>query len=147
VSADWLLGLSDIKAGNADDMAVEKRLGLNEDAIKTLERLNSSKKNIKDGFYLDALPSKDWEELDTNPTIAKLYKRSGHIMKMLNLLLSTQRCANKDCNETHAEYIFHKLYEYFYLKPQDDLDRSFKVACIHADIIEFGRTLATDGKR
>jgi transcriptional regulator with XRE-family HTH domain len=141
VSADWLLGLSDIKIGDANDVAIEKRLGLSEDAIKTLERLNSSEANVKDDFYSVALPSDDWEEIRTRPDIAELYERSKHIIKILNLLLSTKRSANKNSKATHAEYILHTLYEYFYCEPSDNLDRTFKMACIHADIIEFGRTL------
>jgi len=39
ISIDWLLGVTDIESGNADDVAVEKRLGLEEDAIKKLEEL------------------------------------------------------------------------------------------------------------
>lgn len=36
VSVDWLLGKSNIKSGNADDVAVEKRLGLSPNAIEFL---------------------------------------------------------------------------------------------------------------
>ena len=123
VSADWLLGLSDIRAGDADDMAIEKRLGLSEDAIKTLERLNSAEQSVEDAFHSFALPSKNWEEVRTQPDVAEIYERSEHIIKVLNLLLSTQRRANKNSRETHAEYILHTLNEYFYREP-DDLDRS-----------------------
>ena len=38
VSTDYLLGLSDIASGNADDMAIEKRLGLNNKTINHLRR-------------------------------------------------------------------------------------------------------------
>jgi len=144
VSADWLLGLSDIKTGNADDMAIEKSIGLSEDAIKTLNRLKSTEKKLKDGYYLDALPSDNWEEVRMIPSIVDLRERSEHIIKMLNLLLSTQRSSNEHSKETHAEYILHMLYKYFYDDYSDSLDRTFRVACIHADIIEFGRTLKGD---
>jgi transcriptional regulator with XRE-family HTH domain len=38
VSTDYLLGLSDVATGNADDMAIEKRLGLNDKTINHLRR-------------------------------------------------------------------------------------------------------------
>lgn len=37
VSTDWLLGLTEIQSGNSDDMAIEKRLGLTNNAISNLE--------------------------------------------------------------------------------------------------------------
>ena len=45
ISVDWLLGLTDIENGNADDVAVEKRLGLNSGAINTLEKLKQYNDN------------------------------------------------------------------------------------------------------
>ena len=36
VSTDYILGISDIASGNADDMAIEKRLGLNSKSISEL---------------------------------------------------------------------------------------------------------------
>jgi len=37
VSIDWLLGMTDVKDGNADDMEVEKKLGLSAESIMKLK--------------------------------------------------------------------------------------------------------------
>lgn len=140
VSADWLIGLSDMRAGNADDMAIEKRLGLSEDAIKTLERLNGVKKTTMDE-YLDEVPSAVFEEDRTALAVTLSYKSGERIIRMLNRLLSTQRGSNTLLEQTHAEYVLYTLYEYFYLEAQSGADRSTKMAHIYTDLMEFGKTL------
>jgi transcriptional regulator with XRE-family HTH domain len=146
VSTDWLLGLSEIKKGTADDSAVEKRLGLNEGAISTLERLKSKEKSLKDAYTLVPKTGKDWENVREEPSIKSLYKDSNNILRMLNLLLSTQRNSNNFSEVSHAEFILHTLHKYFYDDFQDDFDRTLNIACIHADIIEFERTIKANEK-
>lgn len=41
VSADYLLGLTDVASGNADDMAIEQRLGLNSTSIEALNHFHT----------------------------------------------------------------------------------------------------------
>lgn len=45
VTSDYLLGLSDIPSGSADDMAIEKRLGLSGESIDFLTKLNVDNNN------------------------------------------------------------------------------------------------------
>ena len=42
VSSDWLIGMNDIKSTNTDDVAINKRLGLTQEAIEHLEYLSSN---------------------------------------------------------------------------------------------------------
>ena len=51
VSADWLLGLSDVKTPSTDIQAIALRTGLSEKAIKTLERYKTSKLEINNKLY------------------------------------------------------------------------------------------------
>ena len=59
VTSDFLLGLSDLPCGSADDMEIEKRLGLLHTVIEKLERMNERKKNDWLTFTLNHLISSD----------------------------------------------------------------------------------------
>jgi len=62
VSTDYLLGLTDIASGNADDMAIEKRLGL---SSMTIEKLNHF--HTKDGSaFLNMLFERGFWEIVLN---------------------------------------------------------------------------------
>jgi len=59
VSTDYLLGLSDIASGNADDMAIEERLGLSSIAIKKLSHFHA-----RDGsMFLNMLFEREFGEI------------------------------------------------------------------------------------
>ena len=59
VSTDFLLGLSEIASGNADDMAIEKRLGLSSTTIEKLSRFHA-----KDGsIFLNMLFERGFGEI------------------------------------------------------------------------------------
>lgn len=85
VSVDWLLGLTDIESGNADDMAVEKRLGLTVGAIKALEKLKR---------YND-MPEKEKLKFITENT---------NVLETVNLLLEHEEIHNILFNI--AAYVF-----------------------------------------
>ena len=53
VSTDYMLGISDIASGNADDMAIEKRLGLNSKSISELSRFIDEEDG--DSFFINKL--------------------------------------------------------------------------------------------
>lgn len=46
-SVDWLLGLTDVEDGNADDVAIEKRLGLLGKSIKKLREIKNECDNVQ----------------------------------------------------------------------------------------------------
>lgn len=141
VSCDYLLGRT--MAAAPDNLVQEMvdRYGLNEDTLKTLKRLKESRKNKEDFIYGNMPPSEDYEKIYSTRTTKEHIEHDERILEMLNLLFSTRRAISNHSRETHGEYILHTLYEYFFCETRDDLDRSYKVACMHADIIAFGQTL------
>ena len=79
VSSDWLIGMNDIKSPDVDDVAINKRLGLTQEAIEHLTFLN--------------------ENFDFDPPI-------GNNLNMINFLLSNDNINSDFLLSKIAEYFY-----------------------------------------
>jgi transcriptional regulator with XRE-family HTH domain len=68
VSTDYMLGITDIACGNADDMAISKRLGLNSKSINELSRFID--KEDGNSTFLNALSKTDFWNIIYNIELA-----------------------------------------------------------------------------
>ena len=141
VSCDFLLGRT--MATKPDDVIQEMvdRYGITEDALKIFQALKENRIKKNDFIHRNMQPSDDLDEFILNHGFTDLVEYGERILKILNLLFTTERGRNDSTSETHGEYIFEILYNYFFTENNDEYSKAIYIAQVYADIMEFGKKL------
>ena len=96
VSADWLLGLSDVMAFDSDTQRLHSVTGLSEDAIKTLKEWNDG------GTATISSTSTREGDVETVSTSTNITATVTAVIDTVNLLLGTE----------HGSEVLHAMHEY-----------------------------------